>query len=28
METQCPQCHVWSRHEEWYEDGEGDPPLD
>jgi hypothetical protein len=28
METQCPQCHVWSRHADWYDDGDEDPPLD
>ena len=25
-ETQCPHCHVWSRHEDWYAD-DGDEPL-
>ena len=28
METQCPQCHVWSRHEDWYADADENPPLD
>ncbi|MGH9320706.1 MAG: hypothetical protein ACRD21_10115 [Vicinamibacteria bacterium] len=22
VETQCPRCHEWSRHEEWYEEDE------
>lgn len=24
-ETQCPRCHVWSLHEDWYADDEETP---